>query len=383
MPCQSPIPAPFPAAPPLWMSPGRTFVLALVSGLILSLLACSQKSPAAEPGAGPPTSVQIAAVPAVPIRDASEYVATLKSRRSIVLQPQIDGQVTKIFVASGDTVHQGDPIMQVDPARQEALVSSEQAGRAAKLAALGYWKQQVERLAVLFDGGAVSKQELDQARSTYESTQADVKALDAQVRQQQVQLQYYRVVAPAGGMIGDIPVRVGDRVTQATRLTTLDQNQMLEAYISVPVERAADLRPDLPVELLDNTGAVLAETRVSFISPLVNDDTQSVLLKALVGNDKGTLRAGQFARARVIFAEHSGPAIPVGAVIRLNGQHFAYLVEDTPKGPVARQRAVVVGEMSGNTYAVKAGLSPGDRIVVSGVQKVRDGSQLNPVGPEG
>src|SRR5580658_5187369 len=111
----------------------------------LGLSGCSRPSPAQE--LPPPTAVQIAAVEAVPIRDTSEYIATLKSRRSIVLQPQIDGQVTRIFVASGDAVKQGDPIMQIDPARQEALVSSEQASRNSKIAALHYWQQQVQRLA--------------------------------------------------------------------------------------------------------------------------------------------------------------------------------------------------------------------------------------------
>lgn len=356
----------------------RSLAPAALLGALLCLPhgGCTRSGPAAE---GPPaTPVKIAAVEAVPIRDTSEYIATLKSRRSIVLQPQIDGQVTKIFVASGDTVKEGDPIMQIDPARQEALLSSEQATRAARSAALNYWKQQVERLTVLYDGGAVSRQELEQARSTYESTRADVAALEAQVRQQQVQLRYYRVSAPAGGIIGDIPVRVGDRVTPASRLTTLDQNRMLEAYVSVPIERAGDLRPEMPVQIVDNTGAVTADTRVSFISPLVSDDTQSVLIKAIVGNDRGTLRAGQFVRARLVWAEHRGPVVPIGAVIRLNGQHFAYVVEDTARGPVARQRAVAVGDLAGNAYAVKAGLAAGERIVVSGVQKVRDGSPLRP-----
>ena len=124
----------------------------------LSLLAACSGPPAPPPDE--PTPGKLAAVEIVKIRDASEYIATLKSRRSIALQPQIDGQITKIFIASGDTVKAGDPIMQIDPARQEALVSSEQATRAARTASLSYWKGQVERLTALHEGGAVSRQEL-------------------------------------------------------------------------------------------------------------------------------------------------------------------------------------------------------------------------------
>jgi RND family efflux transporter MFP subunit len=383
-----------------------------VLALALGLASCSR------PPAPPPeeaTPVKVATVEVSRIRDASEYIATLKSRRSITLQPQIDGQITKIFVASGDAVKAGDPIMQIDPARQEALVSSEQATRAARTASLSYWKGQVERLTALHEGGAVSRQELEQAKTSYDSARADVAALDAQVRQQEVQLRYYRVSAPAGGVIGDVPVRVGDRVTPVTVLTTLSQNQMLEAYISVPVERAGELRRDMPVEILAYRrpgpsgdrgpsgaspsgreegsaaeGGDAVTTTVSFISPLVNDETQSVLVKAIVGNEKAELRAGQFVRARLLWGEHSAPLLPVIAALRLGGQHFAYVVEadkddkggEKKDAPLrARQRAVTLGAISGNGYEVRAGLKAGERVVVSGVQKLRDGSAVRPEGP--
>src|SRR2546425_6307957 len=88
----------------------------------------------------------------------------------------------------------------------------------------------------------VSKQSLDEAQTALEAVEAQVKALEAQVREQQVQLHYYGVLAPTSGVVGDIPVRVGDRVTPSTLLTTVDQPGDLEAYIKVPVERARELR---------------------------------------------------------------------------------------------------------------------------------------------
>ncbi|HWE30463.1 MAG TPA: biotin/lipoyl-binding protein, partial [Polyangia bacterium] len=108
--------------------------------------------------------VELTTLRAVPVRDTTEYIATLKSRRSIVLQPLVDGQLTHIFVKSGDTVDANTPIMQIDPARQRATVTSSQATQASRLATLNYAKQQVERTERLYEGGAVSQQELDQAR---------------------------------------------------------------------------------------------------------------------------------------------------------------------------------------------------------------------------
>src|SRR5260370_20742940 len=100
----------------------------------------------------------------------------------------------------------------------------------------------------LYKGGAASKQQLDEAQTALAQAQADYDAVGAQVREQRVQLAYYRVVAPTSGVIGDIPVRTGDRVTTSTLLTTIDQNDALEVYISVPLYRASDLNVCLPVE---------------------------------------------------------------------------------------------------------------------------------------
>lgn len=322
----------------------------------------------------------VAQVVSASVPRTSEYIGTLKSRRSVIIQPQIEGLVTRIFVTSGAKVQAGDALLQIDPARQEALVTSEQATRAARQATMNYWKQQAERLALLHEGGAVSKQESDQARTSYESARADVNALDAQVRQQQVQLRYYRVTAPAAGTVGDIPVRVGDRVTPATRLTTLDQSGMLEAYLSVPVESASALREGLAVHILGEGGASLAKTQVSFVAPLVSDDTQSVLVKALIENQDGALRPGQFVRARLVWGDLVAPVVPVTAVFRLNGGHFVYTVADDKdhpgSPPRAHQRAVSLGELADNRYPVRAGLQAGERIVISGVQKLRDKSPL-------
>lgn len=336
---------------------------------------CSAGGPQ-QKGAPPPASVQIATLHPTKVSDYTEYIATLKSRRSILLQPQVEGQLTKIFVKSGAVVEAGTPLMQIDPARQAASVASAQASGASQHATLNYAKQAYERAQRLYEGGAVSKQELDQAKATYESAQAEGHALGAQLRSSEVQLDYYRILAPAHGVVGDIPVRVGDHVTPATQLTTLDENGLLEAYVSVPVERAAQLRADLEIQLVDSTGQAVSDGKVSFVSPQVNEETQTVLVKAFVPNDSGALRASQFVRARVVWSTHDGILVPALAVARINGQTFVYLAQKEGGKLVAKQKPVALGELQNGSYVAKSGLVDGDRLIVAGTQRIGDGAPI-------
>ena len=199
------------------------------------------------------------------------------------------------------------------------------------------------------------------------------------MQQQQVQLRYYTVVAPTAGSVGDVPVRVGHQVSPQTILTTIDENDALEVYVSVPIERASSLRRGLPIRILGSDGAeTLATTTVNFVSPQVDDQTQSVLVKGAVNNADGKLRASQYVRARIIWKTTSGLVVPVTAVLRISGQFFAFVAEGAGDKMVARQRAITVGPIIGENYPVLDGLKPGDRVVVSGTMKLADGVPIQP-----
>lgn len=314
-----------------------------------------------------------------PVNDTSEYVATLKSRDSAVIMPQVEGQITQIYVHSGEKVAAGAPLMDIDPLKQQATVKSQESARAAQQATLNWAKQQYERTQGLASAGVVSKQDLDQAKATMDSAQAQMDALDATVREQQVQLHYYKVMAPRAGIVGDVPVRVGDRVTTATVLTTVDQPGSLEAYVYVPIEKSAQLKMNLPVQVVDAEGKVLANSRVTFISPQVDNTTQTVLMKAKITNGNDTLRQSQFIRARVVWGTHQNPEVPILAVSRLAGQYFAFVAEPQNGGSfVARQKPLTIGQTVGNNYEVQAGLAAGDKVIVSGTQFLMDGAPVIP-----
>jgi RND family efflux transporter MFP subunit len=357
-----------------------TLGMALLAVMITA--GCSKNS-AQNPQAGGPHAmpVKVLEAKAVPVNDASEYVATLKSRDSAMIMPQVEGQVTQISVHSGDRVTEGSALMEIDPLKQQATVRSLESARAAQRAQLALAKQQYERAEGLSSAGVVSKQDLDQAKATLDAAQAQMDSLEAQVREQEVQLHYYKVVAPRTGIVGDIPVRVGDRVTTTTQLTTVDQPGSLEAYVYVPVERSSQLKMNLPVQVLDSNGKVLADTRVSFISPQVDNATQTVLVKARIANGNDALRQSQFIRARIIWGTHQNPEVPILAVSRMAGQYFAFVAEPQSGGAfVARQRPLTIGQTVGNDFEVREGIKPGDKVIVSGTQFLLDGMPVIPQG---
>ena len=359
--------------------------LSIIAGaglMAAASLACRGQS-AGPPPAFPPTPVALGVAQVGRIEDASEYVATLKSLHSTSIQPQAEGRITQIFVKSGDRVQAGAPVVEIDSRRQQAAVSSQEAQLAASEAAVTYDREQAQRIGELFTSGAVSKQELEQAQTTLRTAEASLNSLRAQLQQQQVQLRYYTVSAPTAGVVGDVPARVGNEVTSQTVLTTIDQNETLELNVNVPVERAPDLRPGLTVEILTTDGSEPLPAKINFISPHVDDQTQSVLVKAVVPNASGALRPQQYVRARIVWKTTDGLVIPVTAVQRISGQFFAFVADQADGKLVARQRAIKVGAIEGNDYPVLEGIKPGERVVTSGAQKLADGAPIQELARSG
>ena len=357
----------------------RQLAVALHVLLLVALAACNRSgTPSSAAGPPPPMGVSTVTLQNKPLEQASGFIATIRSNRSSTVQPEVEGVVTRIFVKSGDRVALGAPLVQIKPDKQEATVRSTEASRAAVEADVQYWTQQVKRLEALVTAGAISRQEFEQAQNSLRTAQARLSALNAQVNEQQVELQYYRVAAPQAGVIGDIPIRSGDRVTKSTVITTIDDNSALEAYIQVPIDRSPDLRLGLPVQILDADGKVLATNPITFVAPRVDDATQTVLIKTLLREVPPSVRTQQFVRSRIVWRTTDGVTVPLTAVTRINGKYFSFVVEKTNNGSVARQRPIEVGDLIGNDYVVLSGLSAGDQVIVSGIQKIGDGAPVKP-----
>ncbi len=235
---------------------------------------------------------------------------------------------------------------------------------------------------------AVAQAAIAAANDRIRAAQATLQREGAAVNQAQAQrnvavenLQFSRVRAPIGGTVGDINVKVGDYVAAGEQLTAISANQRFDLRLSIPAERADELRTGLTVELLGREpGQPLAVGQISFVSPQVDPASQAILAKATF-RGQGNLRDGQFARARVIWQRRPGLLIPATAVSRVAGQSFVFVAaasEDDPGQAIAQQKPVQLGAIQGNEYQVLSGLDAGDRLITSGILNLQDGVPIAP-----
>jgi RND family efflux transporter MFP subunit len=300
------------------------------------------------------------------------------------MMPQVNGLLTEIRVHSGEPVKAGQVLMKIDPRQQQATVDSQRATERQKKALYDYDTIELDRQHKLFDAGITSRDTFEQAQQAFDNTKADYEsAVEARKTQEQL-LDYYTIRAPFDGVVGDIPVHVGDYVSPslspAVVLTTLDESNQLEAYIYIPTERAAEVRMGLGIELTDNSGKVLEETKVDFISPQVDSTLQGILVKAQVQAGPEILRNAQIVKARVIWSTKPMAVVPVLAVIRQGEQSFVFLVQKQNGMTMAHRAPVVLGDTVGNNYSIVSGLSAGDRVIVTGTQFLVDGMPVIPMG---
>ncbi|GAB4199421.1 MAG: efflux RND transporter periplasmic adaptor subunit [Coleofasciculaceae cyanobacterium] len=396
----------------------------LITVLLLCAIAsaCSRGKP--PQGAGPPPGVlvKLQRVETSTVEDSSEFVGSLEAANRVVLKPEVEGRVTQILVSSGNRVAAGTPIVQLRPDKNQAEVGGAVANVNAARAALSNAKaqlkaaeaekvraaadlelqnQQFERISKLVSQGAFARQQLDQvrrdrdtARAALEAAEERINAASATIDQENSTLQQAqsnvtlrteelkdnRVVAPISGVVGDIPVKLGDYVKAGDTLTTLIQNDTLDLRLSVPVERGTQLRVGLPVQLADaKSDQILATGRISFVSPQVDTQSQAILAKASFPNPEGTLRDGQFVRSRVIWDRSPGVSIPTTAVSRVAGQPFVFVAQKQGQSQlIAKQKPVKLGPIQGNQYRVLEGVQPGETIIVSGLLNLSDGAPIKP-----
>jgi RND family efflux transporter MFP subunit len=351
---------------------------AVLMGLVVLITSGCSNTEAKQP-APQALPVKTQTINLAPVPRVDEYVATVKSRRSASIQPQVDGSLTQILVKSGDHVRAGQVLMTIDPLKQQATVDQMRSTEAQKKAVLDYNRQELERQRGLYQAGVTSKQTYDLAVQAFDNSKADWESSTAARVTQQRQLAYYNLTAPFAGIIGDIPVHIGDYVSPQTLLTTVDENAELEAYIYIPTERASDIRLGLPVQIVTSTGELIESTKINFVSQQVDNSIQGVLVKAPIHAALDRFRNAQLVKARVVWSTAPTPTVPVLAVTRIGGQSFVYVATATDKGTVAKQRAVTLGDTIGNNYAVMGGLNPGEKVVISGTQFLIDGAPIQPI----
>ncbi len=407
----------------LTMIPARTLPLLILSWFVL---ACSP-SPEAPPEQqqGPQvTPVGLGQVETTPILDTSRFIASLDSRQSAEVSPQVSGRVDQVYVDFGDQVAAGTPLVQIDPTQVEADLDRQTAGiavaeaaveaakaaletakaeRSVQEANLEFWEDKAVRDEDLYDAGVlplenlqdtrrqlqvaqsnlVTQDQLIQERQTsVQQAERDLEQVQASITVQQVELDRFAVVAPFAGIVGEVPVKVGNYVSPQTILTTISVNQPLEVFIEIPIEQADRVRINqTQVELLDQAGDAISTFPVSFISPTINADTQTISVKGIYPNANNRFRADSLVPVRVIWGTELSAVVPISAVSRIAAQSFVFKAQqgqgaDGQPALIASQIPVQLGRIEGNSYQVLSGLEPGEQIVVSGLQKIFDGAPI-------
>jgi RND family efflux transporter MFP subunit len=285
----------------------------------------------------------------------------------------VDGRLTEIRVRSGDHVKAGQPMMSIDPLHQQASVDSTLATERQKKALYDYNTVEIERQRKLFEARITSRDVFEQAQQAFDNTKADYESAVALRKTQEEQLAYYSIRAPFDGVVGDIPVHVGDYVSSTTMLTTVDEGKDLEAYIYIPTERSSQVRLGLDVDLLDTSGKLLEKSKIDFLSPQVDSMLQGILVKAPVHATPDILRNAQMVKAQVIWSTTPMAVVPVLAVTRQGGQSFVFVAHQQDGHWSAQQTSVTLGDTVGNSYAISSGLKPGDKVIVSSTQFLVNG----------
>jgi RND family efflux transporter MFP subunit len=223
---------------------------------------------------------------------------------------------------------------------------------------------------------------VEQALANVDSQRAAVSRAEGQLGVSSQTLSFNTVTAPINGVVGDFPVKVGDFVGVGDQLTTITDNQTFDLRINVPTELRDRLRVGLPVELVSANGKNRVRGQITFVSPNVNNTSQTILTKATFRND-GSLRDNQYVQAQVIWDRQPGVLVPTKAIDQttIGGQAFVFVAQqgENPEGKpalVARQKPVVLGSIQGQEYVVKSGLKAGERLITSNLLNLQDGTPI-------
>lgn len=327
----------------------------------------TQAAPAPAPAAGPSkVKVEVAPVKRVRLERIVTAVGTLRSHDSVVLRPEISGRIAEINFDEGGKVAKGQVLVQLDDSVARARL--QQARANLKLATSQY-----NRSVELNRQGFVSKQARDEAASNLAVQQAAVALAEAELEKTAIR-------APFDGLVGLRTVSVGDYVGPGTDLVPIEAIDPLNVDFRIPEQflGAVSVGARLYVTF-DALPGVRREGSVGAISPQVDVGGRSLLLRANVPNPDYVLRPGLFARVQLELAETMGLTIPESALAPSGDAQYVYRVENG----VVRRVVVQIGQRVNAQVEVVSGLNEGDQVVVSGLQKVRDGAAVEVIGSAG
>lgn len=319
-----------------------------------------------------------------------EWVGTLAGFINAQIRAKVQGYLLKKAYQEGALVKEGDVLFQLDPRQYEAALAVAKANLSQTQAVLIRSQQNVERYRPLVASGAVSKKELDDWVQTSAANRATVDAARAALDNAKLEIDWTTIRSPIAGIAGIAQAQVGDLIAPSTLMTTVSQVDPIKVYFPISEQEylrfAArnpgategtdpERRPSLQLILAD--GSVYDQTgKVTAINREVEVQTGSLQIQAAFPNPANRLRPGGYAKVRALVDDRKNAlVVPQRAVQEVQGKHQVVVIG---KDDVAEIRAVTVGPKSGDFWVIDKGLDTGDRVVVEGLQKARNGTKVAP-----
>ena len=323
----------------------------------------------------------------------TSYPATIKGMQDIEIRPKVSGYLVKLLVDEGATVRKGQPLFLIDSEQYRAAVKAAQAQIRVCRANIATQKLTVDNKRMLFKQNIISSYDLKMAENTLASYEAQLASAEAQLQSAQDNLNWCTVTSPADGVVGSIPYRVGSLVSasSAEPLTTVSNISKMYVYFSMTekqllaltreaggVNAAIKKMPSVSLKLSDGSTYSQSGT-ISTVSGVIDSSTGSVQMRATFDNAQHILRSG--GTGSILVPTHATDAImvPQSATFDVQDKKFVYVVNNDKT--VATREITVLPQNNGQTYVVASGLRSGDRIVVDGVNQLKNGQKINPITP--
>ena len=366
----------------------QVFTVLLLGCSLLFLGGCSGGKAASAP---PPTVVEVATVVQQDTPIYSEWVAILDGYVNAQIQPHVSGYIIRQNYKEGSVVRKGDVLFQIDPRPFKAALDQAKGQLAQAEAQLGKARLDVQRDTPLAQARAIAQSQLDTEIQAKLGTQALVQAAKANVEQAQLNLEWTQVTSLINGIAGIAQVQIGNLVGPSSVLTSVSQVDPIKTYFTVseqeftdfhrrfPTEQSvAEQRKRIPLQLLLADGSVYERPgTIYFADREVNPATGTIRIAGVFPNPNNLLRPGGYGRVRASAKTQSGALlVPQRAVIELQGSRQVAVVGNDNKVSI---RPIMVGERVGKFWIVTEGLKPGERVVVEGLMKVRDGAPVKAV----
>lgn len=363
------------------------FLMVSISVLCFAAAGCAKSGPAA-PQMTPDVKVVAVEQRNVPI--VSEWVATLDGFVNAQIQPQVTGYLVKQNYREGAPVRKGDVLFEIDPRPFEAVLDQAKAQLAQAQAQLGKTKLDVDRDTPLAKERAIAQSQLDNDIQANLAAEAAVQSAKAQVEQAQLNLGFTHVTSLVDGIAGIAQAQIGNLVNPLTVLTSVSQVNPIKAYFPISEQEYLRLAEKInsqnhldkpkdapPLELILADGTIYPQKgTILYTDRQVDIATGSIRIASSFPNPKNILRPGQFGRVRAAtYTRENALLVPQRAVIEIQGTYQLAVVGGDNKVNI---RMVKVGERVGSQWIIDSGVKSGDMVIVEGVQKVRDGSPVNP-----